>query len=780
MSGLAACGRPSAPPVAPSLPQTSGTLVVGGLDEPVTVVRDRWGIPHIYASSARDLFYAQGFVQAQDRIFQMDLWRRSVQGRLSEVLGANFVERDAMTRRVQYRGDMDAEWESYGPDARAIAEAFVGGINAWIDVAERNLPEEFTLAGWKPERWTVNDLTNRTDGFVASAGASLEVFRARLIAAVGARRADALFPPSAGLHTAIPRGVDVATISYVLAEALQRVGTAPVFSGFAAPFGALGVAPDVEAMTQRATREAGTGIGSNAWAVGSERSSTGLPILAVDPHRSLLIPSLRYLVHLKAPGWNVIGATAPWLPGVAIGHNDRLAWGMTSLAADVQDLFVEEVNPVNPHGVRSAGGWVTTTVVDDPIVIKGRQKAFAFEREYTPHGVVIASDRERGNVFTLRWTGFESGAAAELAALGLDRAESEGELRAALKRWKLPAATVVYADAEGRVGSVPAGSVPMRRSWNGELPASGWTGAYEWQGVRALSDVPRAVREVRPAAGAVVSTSDSLSRKGRLDELLGERQRFDVDDFKRMQHDTLAWNAQQIVHLLAPLPKGHPEVEDLRRILQEWDRRLTVESTAATLYVMWEREIVRRLAEAAVPSLRDEVARRLRSSLVLVLADPSTAWFGREPGRGRDRLLLDALTTVAETTAGGRPPSPQRWGRLHAALFSHPLGITAASRARFNIGPFDQAGYAETVMSTSGLDLETAIGAPFRAIFDVGNWDRSVVVNAPGQSEAWRSSHYADLAKVWSTGDYVPLVFSEPAVQANREATLVLAPGRTR
>ena len=231
----AACGRRTPQPAAPVPlpPQVSGTLTVDGLTAPVRVVRDRWGVPHIYAGNQDDLFFAQGFVQAQDRLFQMDLWRRSVQGRLSEVLGSNFLERDAMTRRMQYRGDMRAEWASYGPDTEAIATAFVRGVNAWVDLALAQLPEEFTYAGWRPERWTAQDLLNRTDAFVASSNAIDEVLRARLIAAVGLRQADALLPPPAGAPTVVPRGLDLATISPVIVDAVRRVGPPPFFSGLA-------------------------------------------------------------------------------------------------------------------------------------------------------------------------------------------------------------------------------------------------------------------------------------------------------------------------------------------------------------------------------------------------------------------------------------------------------------------------------------------------------------------------------------------------------------------
>ena len=216
------------------------------------------------------------------------------------------------------------------------------------------------------------------------------------------------------------------------------------------------------------------------------RSATGAPLLATDPHRPLDHPSARYLVHLNAPGWNVIGAAAPWKPGVVIGHNARLAWAMTSRDADVQDVYVERVNPANPHQVDDGGRWADTVIIADPIVFRAGQKPLAFEREYTRHGAVIASDRERHLAYTIRWTGFEPGTAGELAALGLDRAQSESELRAALGRWKLPAATFIYASADGQVGSHAAGWTPVRPSWSGALPVPGWSGEYEWKGMAPI------------------------------------------------------------------------------------------------------------------------------------------------------------------------------------------------------------------------------------------------------------------------------------------------------
>jgi len=613
----------------PLTPQVSGTLAIAGLSAPVRIVRDRWGVPHIYAKSQGDLFFAQGLVQAQDRLFQMDLWRRSVQGRLAEVLGPNFDERDAMTRRMQYRGDPETEWASYGPDTKEIASAFVRGVNAWVTLAQVRPPEEFVLAGWKPEIWTPDDLLNRTDAFTASGDAIDEIFRARLAAAVGTRRADLLLAPAR--PTAVPSGLDVTAISYVVADAIRRVGTPPFFLGLTRPV-----------------------------------TSGPAPIAAAAPAsaRTLTHPSLRYLVHLNAPGWNVAGATSPWLPGVAIGHNGRIAWDAATADADTQDVYVERVNPSNAHQVEDRGRWVQTAIVKEPIVIRGRKEPFAFEAELTRHGPIVASDRERALAYTVRWSGAEPGAAAELAALGLNRAASWAQFRAALARWKMPARRFIYADVDGNSGFQVAALIPIRRGSNGSVPAPGWTGVNEWTGWQTIDDLPHALQRHSTPLETGSSTGPAA-----------------------------ATTAASVVTHFARL---HPD--------------------------------------------RAEV-------LLHKLAAAQTARDGRKV---QGTLVADA---VAEARRDALVSGP--------VIFAHPLGVTDPARRRFNIGP---------------LTPRLPGAAPFSAMFIPANWDRSSAVNAPGQSGSPDSAHFADLAQFWLTGERVPLVFSDQAVQANAETTLTLVP----
>jgi penicillin amidase len=484
------CGREQPP--RPLVADVSGTMEVRGLSAPVRVVRDRWGVPHIYAQSRDDLFFAQGFVQAQDRLFQMDLWRRSAQGRLAEVLGPNFAERDAMTRRIQFAGDRDAEWAQYGSDAKAVATAFIRGVNRWAELARERPPEEFVLAGWKPDFWQVDDLLNRTDAFVEGRDALEEIFRARLVAALGARRVAEIAPSGPALE--VPRGLDPAVVSSVVGDAIRSAGAPPFILGLAKP------------VTVRLKPDTTYDIVANSAAdVRGVRLQPDLRDVRTLPH-----PSPRYLVHLNAPGWNVIGATAPWRPGVEIGHNDFVAWDMEPIEADTQDVYVERVNPANPHQVDDNGRWVDTDIRKAALAIRGRDSRLVFDIERTAHGVILAVDRDRHLAFTIRWSGAEPGAAGQLTALDLDRASTVEAFRAVLDRWTAPVRRITILDKEGKRISDFAGALPMRRGADGRLPAPAWTGANDWVGWKRQAAVPR------------VSPLDSLARQhsNRADALL--------------------------------------------------------------------------------------------------------------------------------------------------------------------------------------------------------------------------------------------------------------------
>ncbi len=752
----AACRRAEPEPPAPAGPHLSGTLRLPGLRGDVGVVRDEWGIPHITAANTDDLFFAQGFVQAQDRLFQMDLWKRAAQGRLAEVMGANFIQRDSMTRRIQFRGDFEREWQSYGPDTRRIAVAFTNGINEWVRLARQELPEEFQLAGWEPELWKPEDLLNRTDTYLASSAALDDLVRARLVATLGPTRVDQLLPPPAGRRTTPDLGVDLTAVTFVVSDALRRIGTAPFFLALAGPVSEAArptqQTPDVQLLADGHSPFDGDAplIPSSAprsgagrtWLVDAAHSASGQPLLAVAESDRLRSPSSRYLVQLSAPGWNVIGATSPWLPGVVIGHNARIAWAYTASDDDTQDVFVERTNPENPHQVARDGRWVDMNVDRERLSVKGRAVPVEYERLYTPDGVVVAQDRERALVYTLRWTGTEYGGAGELAALGIARAESWPDFRAALARWKAPAADFVYADLDGRAARQRAGLVPIRPAGAGLLPSAGWLGSRGWQGFTDLS---------------LQSDAVAATRSG------DEPSPVSAADLQRAQLDIRSRNASALIARLDKIGSVTKQIEAARTRLGAWDRRMRGESTDAALYRAWDGAIRQRLAARLVQAdLVAEFAPRIDP--VALLSGPVSSGAGGDIGPWRDILMVDALSDAIRAQSGATD-SRARF------TFSHPLAVFADARRKFDVGGYPLHGHTDTVFSTDGTR-----GPVFQAVFDLSDWNRAAVTNPPGQAGSPSSPHYGDLASPWAAGEYINLLFAQSTALSPRSSGLILQP----
>ena len=439
------------------LAQTSGRIELDGLQKPVEVIRDRWGVAHIYAETQEDLFFAQGFVAAQDRLWQMEIWRRTGEGKLAEVLGESAVERDKFARLMRYRGNMEAEWTSYSPDAKQIIESFVTGVNAFIETNRDRLPIEFELTGIKPEPWTPEVCLTRMAGYVMTRNATAEVLRAQLAKLFGAEKVDLWIETDPFKKLEVPAGLDLTGIDQkILAGA--KAASAPVsFSGAASETSSLSSDGETLAEVEARTRTEG----SNNWVVSGALSATGKPILANDPHRPILLPSLRYMVHLVAPGWNVIGAGEPTLPGVAAGHNERVGFGFTIVGIDQQDLYVEQIRPDYPTVYRYMNKWLRMRIEHEKIKVKGRAEPIEVELKFTRHGPVIYEDFNLHRAYALKWIGSEPGSAGYLASLSLNRAKNWPEFLKALERWKVPSENLVYADVDGNIGWQAAGAAPV-------------------------------------------------------------------------------------------------------------------------------------------------------------------------------------------------------------------------------------------------------------------------------------------------------------------------------
>src|SRR5262245_35981588 len=753
-----------------AIAQTDGRIKLNGLQKPVKVLRDAWGIAHIYAETQDDLFFAQGFVAAQDRLWQMDLWRRAGEGKLAEVLGPSAVERDRFARLIRYRGDMKAEYESYAPDAWQIIEAFVRGVNAQIELSKDRLPIEFQLTGSKPELWTPEVCLTRLAGYVMTRNASTEVLRAQLVREFGKEFVDEWIETEPERKIEMPEGLDLAGIDSRILAAATAAGSPVNFN---------------------------PSDGSNNWVIDGTMSATGKPILTNDPHRTIALPSLRYLVHLVGPGWNVIGAGEPALPGVAVGHNERVGFGFTIVGIDQQDLYVEEINPANPDEYRYRGKWEPMRVEREQIKVKGVAQPHEVELKFTSHGPVIHEDKDRRRAYSLRWVGSEPGTAGYLASLTLNRVQNWNEFLKAMGRWKVPSENLVYADVDGNIGWVAAGMAPIRKGWSGLLPVPGAEGKDEWQGFLPVSDLPQSFN---PSKHFIATANHNILPQGykqelgyewsnpirfwRISEVLSSAKgKFNVADFEKLQHDEVSLPARELTVLLRETKGVKPELRPFVEMLTSWNCNLGKGLAAAALFEIWLSKLTpavfkRHVSEAAWRAVAERIS---PLKTIDALKNPSSRWFGGEDARGgRDIVLTASLEEAVKETRErfGDVPSKWRWGKLHVAPFTHPLSTNDERRALFDLPSPERSGDGNTVNSTGGPNFRQTHGASFREILDASDWDRSVATNVPGQSGQPGSKHYGDLLPLWAEGKYFPLLYSKQKVEAMAKERLTLEPAK--
>ncbi len=803
---------------------TTDTLRTQGLSQPVEIRRDYWGISHIYARNEHDLFFAQGFNAARDRLFQLEIWRRRATGTMAEIQGRKALQRDIGARLLKFRGDMEQELQHYHPRGSEIIRAFCEGVNAYIALTERKpelLPLPFRLLGIKPGRWTPEIVVSRHNGLFRNI--RQEVQFARLVNAVGSEKARQLLD----LHPGNPslqadKTVDLSLITPEVLQLYTASRTPVQFTpddvlpsyrshadlGRGALFVRAGnpLAPflPLEEPTPEAQSVASDGVsdpwfeagGSNNWAVTGRLTFSGHTLLANDPHRRQQAPSLRYWVHLVAPGWNVIGAGEPALPGVSIGHNEVGAWGLTVFPIDQEDLYVYDTNPADPLQYRYRGRWQTMTVLPDTIRVKG-EAPVAVRLKFTRHGPVLYEDRAHHKAYALRAAWLEIGAAPYLASLRMDQAGSWEEFRQACSFSRAPSENMVWADVNGNIGWQAVGIAPIRRNWSGLLPVPG-DGRYEWDGYVPIPMLPH--RANPPEGWLATANQDNVPqgypvalgylwadpyRFARVAEVLAAGRRLTLADMMRLQQDELSLPARSLVPLLRGLqPKDRTTRAAMQRLLS-WDGVLDKDSVPAAIYVMWKRRLRQNLWKLMVP----EEARQVFSSraismrkMVDWLTSPDGR-FGPDPTGARDALVLRSLKeAVAELRHRlGKDMRQWRYGqkRFKHVLLRHPLSeaVRDELRRRLDVGPLPRGGDGYTVNSTSNNDNQVS-GASFRIIADTGDWDRSLGTNTPGQSGDPDSPHYRDLFQMWADGKYFPVAYSRAKVESVTESVTLLLPER--
>lgn len=770
---------------------------VPGLDAPVEILVDQWGVPHLYATSRHDVFMAQGFNAARERLFQLDLWRRRGLGLLAEAFGPDHVERDRAARLFLYRGDMHAEWLAYGSDTKRVTTAFVAGINAFIGLCTQQpglLPPEFDQLGYRPQPWEPADVARiRSHALVHNL--EQEVARALTLRDYGPVVEDLRRVREPAHELDIPDGLDLTALTDDILRVYRLATTAPRLGA------------DAPTAQPRTDPE-----GSNNWVLAPSRTATGRPILANDPHRTVGLPSLRYLVHLNAPGLDVIGAGEPALPGISIGHNGHIAFGLTIFPVDQEDLYCYQTNPADPAEYWYAGRWETMTTVTETIPVADGQPQ-EVQLQWTRHGPVIYRDDARHTAFAVRTVWQEPGTAPYLGSIDYMGADSCEEFVAAMNRWSAPGENQVYADTSGTIGWRPAGLVPRRPNWDGTLPVPG-DGRYEWDGFYDVDELPS---EHNPDRGWIATANEMnlpsdypndkrtvtydwshRYRKARIQEVLEHADRFTVADSVRLQCDYVNVAAREVVATLSTITSENPIAAQGLSLLRAWDCDEEASSAAAALYEVWHRHHLRpRLFEKVlahrVPpeDLREALARifpkeaisgDMRSDLAILddlslLVGPDS---DDDPRTVLDQLLIETLADAVRETVQllGPDSTAWSWGQLHQAALTHPAARLLPDEHPWKqIGPLPRGGSGNTVGNTNADNsFRQTSGASFRIVIDVGEWDNSVAMNSPGQSGDPRSNHYDDLFVSWAADEAFPLLYSRDKVEQATTQRFLLTP----
>ncbi len=818
-----------------AFPQTQGVMVLPGLRAPVEIRRDRWGVAHIYAANTHDLFFAQGFVHAQERFWQMDVRRHLARGALSEMFGPAFVADDRFFRSLGWVQVTEAEWQALQDEERAVLQAYAEGVNAYL---ARRAPSErgvgYALLGLilpdpRPEAWTPQDSLLWLKLMAWSMGGNLaqEIERALLLAHLTPEQVAELYPP-------YPADLPVIVPEFPIAWP-QPPDLPPPPDGSLSP-----AARDALVATALALWDLGRrygawpGGGSNAWVVGPAHTTTHAPLLAADPHLAYEIPGVWYQVtlHCRPRGpacpYEVAGFSFPGLPGVVMGHNGTVAWAYSNLIPDVMDLVIEAVDPRDPTRYRTPTGWQTFETRTETLQVAGwRPLTFTVRR--TRHGPVISdwaralqprgwpwarrTFRERTGLdipeayaISLRWTALEPTTVLR-AVLGFSLAQDWTSFRAAARWFDTPAQNIVYADVHGTIAYQMPGKIPIRRNNDGRLPARGWTDEQAWIGYIPWEHLPY---QVDPPTGYVVTANQRAVpldypyyvawdwaygfRAQRIEDLLTARLAqgpVAVADMVVIQLDTANTKWPWLRPYVLALPATDPHIPRGQALLQGWDGRMDADDPAALLFAAFWKHVLRltfdEIPQAQEPRLRIHGGNRWQAVLRALLPRPDDPWWDVQATRERetrDEILAQALVAALVELERTWGPATEwwAWGRAHTLRLREPslgrLGWLGLDRV-FSAGPYalpgDTAAVHAQVWDTAG-SYEVLGGPTMRMVLDLGNWDRSISALATGQSGHPGHEHYADLAAWWAQGAYYPMLWSDAAIAAATQERLWLVP----
>ena len=785
-----------------SAQETSYTIQ--GLTETVEIIVDVWGIPHIYAQNEADLFFAQGFNAARDRLFQFEVWRRQATGTVAEILGERELKRDIGTRLFKFRGDIKKEMNYYHSNGEIIITSYVKGVNAYIDLTEKNpnlLPPEFELLGIKPQKWTPEIVISRHQGLLGNIKSELKI--GRQVALFGEEKTKELnwFHPKEP-DISLDKKINGNLLSDDILELYNAYRQTVKFQ----PDDLVGdvkndfekyqsLAQEDETAHQLAEADQYNNIGSNNWVVNGTHTQSGFPMMANDPHRSLAAPSLRYYSHLVAPGWNVIGGGEPEIPGISIGHNEYGAWGLTVFRTDAEDLYVYETNPKNPQQYIYKDDWENIKIIKDTIHVKGSSKPFIVELKYTRHGPVVYEDKKNNKMYAVRCGWLEVGGSPYLASLRMNQAKNFEEFREACKYSHIPGENMAWADREGHIGWQAVGIAPIRRNWSGLVPVPG-DGSYEWDGYIPIKAKPNVFD---PPSGIFITANEDVTPKDyeywdaigfswsypyrgdRVAEVLESGRKHSLLDMAALQTDVLSIPARQLVPLLKNLKTENPRTKEALQHLLNWDFNLDKNSIAAAIYLTWEKQLKKNLSNLLIPSNARKHFSELQMKKVMDHLTLPDGKFGKNPVEGRDEFLIKNLNSSIDELSKklGEDMAHWQYGQLKFkhVLIKHPLSnaVNDEWKKKLEVGPAPRGGNSYTANAASNNDNQSH-GATFRIIVDTGDWDHCLGTNAPGQSGNPNHKNYRNLFDLWVDDQFFPVFFSREKIESVQSEVFKLMP----
>jgi penicillin G amidase len=763
-----------------------GTRKIGlaGARAPIEVIEDELGVPHVRAASLHDAYFGQGYLVARDRLFQIDMEQRRDMGRMAEAFGPRFVAADKAARLFLYRGDIDAELAAMPPDVLDCARGYVAGVNARIDelAAEPSqLPLEYGILGISPLRWDVRDLV-RNRG-IGMGDADDEIRRAQLQARGLLEAEQLMIPLRPAWSFTVPEGLDVAAVSEADLGVLDPANRPLDFD------------PVQEARFDPETRTSDRfALGSNAWTVAGSRTATGRPILANDPHLGIGRASPRHMVHLTAPGLDVIGAGSPGLPGIMQGHTDRFAFGRTNFHIDQTDLFILRTKEGDPARYWHQGEWKAFEIFEDEIAVKGAPPERVTLR-YAGGRPIVSQDAARNRAVAFATASMLPGANSRFAMIAINLSKDWASLRQAFKLHVSPT-NFHYADIDGNTGWQTIGFVPRRPKHDGLFPAPG-DGDFDWTGILPVEDMPHvynppegwfaSANQMNLPAGypyreRIISFSWSDSfRYDRCAEVLRAQPKHRIADSIALQHDVQSLPARALLKLLPSAPTA--EAAKAVALLRRWDCGIEADSAAALLYEMVMLALSADFRERIVPAgAKDLISSVNLSEMLRILASPDNR-LGEDPVAERDAMIDRALVAGwnRAITLGGPDPAGWQWGDLHRVAIEHPLAASnrAIAAAFPKIEGGRSGGDGQTPMArgfNARRSFNVSHGASYLFVADVGAWDNSRFLLLPGQSADPRSPRYRDFYPLWLAGTMQPLWFSNAAVDRHAVAHTVLTP----